>query len=759
MKLVRFNFFLYNIDVLKLHKIIFLIFLLGFFITVNLAFADVPAVSGEKIIEPSSEKVAILHIEDSPPRPELRSLQATPSIEPSSEPVALDSPSQALDSPHDLCHSLVRPFSIEAGYTSSEGIGYDKGYSTLGIFLSLPEYRYALPFLNAKAHLFDDGKWACNTGAGIRFREDRWNLVWGFNGFYDYRRSLKHNFNQMGFGIDIMGKSLSFRANGYIPTASKQVFRKYTFNRFQENNLILDKNVTLSMWGLDGELEGRVKFNEGFEFIVAAGAYYYKGDFGKDAIGGKGRIFLNIWDYLIGGVKISYDDLFKFNIQGDIRLQIPFGPRSKSLRQQSGDIIRPVSCTADASIMRRMVQPVERQEIIVLSDQKREQTAGDLYSNESLFFYHVNNLYVGPENGTFEAPFSTLAAAQAVSAPNQVIYVDFGSGTSTGQATGFTLQDNQMLLSSGVDHMVRSSQGFVPIPASTPGRLARITNGADAIVLANNNVIEGFELLTVTGNAFIASDRPVASAILNNRIIDSTVAGIRIEYTAAFSGDVAGTWAINGNFITASAGGVEGIEFETTGSGALRTDIDFSRNQIVDNASDGMLFQRTAGGARWVLTGQITNNFVLANGGEGIYFDQVAGAAVAPIFFNLALTDNVITDNAAEGVQIERGAGLIEISRNFIGTNGGTAGLFLEIQAADRLTAIVNDNEFSNNASSDSTHFETESTSILRLDLFRNISAGGDVFTFDVNGASTQFVRMGNNSGPLDVAGVITVLP
>lgn len=191
----------------------------------------------------------------------------------------------------------------------------------------------------------------------------------------------------------------------------------------------------------------------------------------------------------------------------------------------------------------------------------------------------------------------------------------------------------------------------------------------------------------------------------------------------------------------------------------LRTDIDFSRNQIVDNASDGILFQRTAGGAQWILTGQITDNSVLANGGEGIFFDQVAGAAVAPVFFNLAITDNVITNNGSEGIQMERGAGLIEISRNFIGTNGGTAGLFLEIQAADRLTAIVNDNEFSNNASSDSTHFETETTSVLRLDLFRNISAGGDVITFDVNGASTQFVRMGDNSGLLDVAGVITVIP
>lgn len=77
----------------------------------------------------------------------------------------------------------------------------------------------------------------------------------------------------MGFGIDVMGEYLSFRANGYIPTASKQVFRKYTFSRFQENNLIIDKNVTLSMWGLDGDLEGRIKPHEGVELILAAGAY------------------------------------------------------------------------------------------------------------------------------------------------------------------------------------------------------------------------------------------------------------------------------------------------------------------------------------------------------------------------------------------------------------------------------------------------------------------------------------------------------
>lgn len=101
---------------MKLHKIIFLYFYLGFLITVSSVFAGTPIMSGEKTIEPSSsEKIAILHIEDSSPLPEPGPLKTTPSIEPSIENVvALDNPSQTPDPPQEFCTSLARPFSIEA---------------------------------------------------------------------------------------------------------------------------------------------------------------------------------------------------------------------------------------------------------------------------------------------------------------------------------------------------------------------------------------------------------------------------------------------------------------------------------------------------------------------------------------------------------------------------------------------------------------------------------------------------------------------
>ena len=53
-------------------------------------------------------------------------------------------------------------------HIESGGIGYKNGYTTIEAFLSPdPNEWIATPFLDARAHVFNNGKWAANAGVGL----------------------------------------------------------------------------------------------------------------------------------------------------------------------------------------------------------------------------------------------------------------------------------------------------------------------------------------------------------------------------------------------------------------------------------------------------------------------------------------------------------------------------------------------------------------------------------------------------------------
>lgn len=132
--------------------------------------------------------------------------------------------------PSDKKHKRIGIRHIEGG-----GIGYNKGYTTFEGFIAPdPESWKAMPFLDLRGHVFDNGKIAVNAGGGVRaIARDR---AYGLNVFYDFRNTDRIHYNQMGVGMEILGKRFDFRTNGYLP------FKKtvsYPFNvefaGFQEN--------------------------------------------------------------------------------------------------------------------------------------------------------------------------------------------------------------------------------------------------------------------------------------------------------------------------------------------------------------------------------------------------------------------------------------------------------------------------------------------------------------------------------------------
>ncbi len=155
-----------------------------------------------------------------------------------------------------------------------------------------------------------------------------------------------------------------------------------------------------------------------------------------------------------------------------------------------------------------MLQPIDRQEIIVIDNAKKKAVAIDPATGLPLFFVFVDN--TSSSNGTIESPYPTLAQAQTNSGPNDIIYVFPGNGTTTGMEDGITLQANQKFWGSGTNHPLQTSQGKIAIPAQS-STSPTITNTnfetlGDAITLATNNEISGFIIRSALHDAIFGTD-------------------------------------------------------------------------------------------------------------------------------------------------------------------------------------------------------------------------------------------------------------
>ncbi|MBS0616357.1 MAG: inverse autotransporter beta domain-containing protein [Verrucomicrobia bacterium] len=241
---------------------------------------------------------------------------------------------------------------ITLRHIESKGIGYNQGYSTLEGFFTPPRAvnTTLIPFLDMRAHVFNNGKWAANAGAGIRFVSDR---VYGINLYYDYRQTIHKNYNQISAGFEALGQCIDFRVNGYWPVAET---RSHSFHsRIEESKWTFTKEV--AMKGANAEWGGRLKGGRNIGFYLAAGPYYFIGH-GKHAFGGEGRIFATIWDHFGLQLSGSYDSLFKGIVQGELSLIFPFGKRQVQKRSN-------VTCAQEQTLREKVYQRVDRQEIIV----------------------------------------------------------------------------------------------------------------------------------------------------------------------------------------------------------------------------------------------------------------------------------------------------------------------------------------------------------------------------------------------------------
>lgn len=263
---------------------------------------------------------------------------------------------------------------VYLGFTEGRGLSYHRGYTTLGVFYSIPYFQHCgfFPFIDARGHIFNDGKGAANLGVGLRYMLNRWDAVAGVNMYYDYRKFRDHHFNQIGIGFELLSAWFDFRLNTYFPVGSVNQHKSRLFDFGDDFFAVRSKRVQ-AYKGFDAELGiwlVRKTPCNFFGLYVAAGPYYYTASKHNSVershhsfTGGRMRILARINEHIDVSLIGTYDDFFHGTLQGQINFYASFSEIMSitSVCAAESCCCRELPCLMDQIAM----QPVDRNEIIV----------------------------------------------------------------------------------------------------------------------------------------------------------------------------------------------------------------------------------------------------------------------------------------------------------------------------------------------------------------------------------------------------------
>ncbi len=247
---------------------------------------------------------------------------------------------------------------ISTSHTEGKGIGYTKGYTSLeGLFFPFSSQETFFPFIDIRGHVFNNGESAANAGVGVRMAPTTCDVIFGANAYYDYRFARKgSNFNQLGFGLEALGKRLDWRLNAYVPLTNHKTLFTDLYDDYTNGYYILHKKFGIPMGGANLEMGVLLAESKYVNFYGAIGPYYFASHFlrSRHTFGGELRLDLTIAKYLSLEGRITRDSIFKTRVQGQIALNFPLGPQSNKTKKST-----------------RLEQSVERYEIIVLDKVNR----------------------------------------------------------------------------------------------------------------------------------------------------------------------------------------------------------------------------------------------------------------------------------------------------------------------------------------------------------------------------------------------------
>jgi hypothetical protein len=101
------------------------------------------------------------------------------------------------------------PHQGSLAHIAPRGLGYTSGYTTANLFITPKIYPKGYCFVEGRAHIFDNGKFASNLGFGTRWKTKNSLASYGVNLFYDSRQQ-HHFFHQVGGGVEFQKNRFLF---------------------------------------------------------------------------------------------------------------------------------------------------------------------------------------------------------------------------------------------------------------------------------------------------------------------------------------------------------------------------------------------------------------------------------------------------------------------------------------------------------------------------------------------------------------------
>lgn len=245
-----------------------------------------------------------------------------------------------------------------------KGISVNNDYYTIGMFFT-PKYvlfKDSFLFFDNRLHLFNNGKSAANIGIGSRFFNPKRCTGWGLNAFYDYRQSHK-GFNQLGFGLEFFENYFDLSINAYLSIHNVRK-KEYTviFN-LGDGYIASCSKSKKALWGADFDIGTNLRkwcscACRAWDVYAAGGIYFFAKYFREDLRGVRMRFGVQYFQYLSIEIRTTYDNIFHTRVQGIISFIYPFGGLAENN----------CTCNSCPAYYSPTIQPVQRQEIIVLGN-------------------------------------------------------------------------------------------------------------------------------------------------------------------------------------------------------------------------------------------------------------------------------------------------------------------------------------------------------------------------------------------------------
>ncbi len=440
-------------------------------------------------------------------------------------------------------------------------------------FAPLLQSRKSLLFTDLRGKLFERGAVEGNFALGVRHTHNNKVNLGAWVGVDIRETEFDNRFTQGAAGIEALWESFDFRVNGYAPFDNKADAGTgvTSIGRISGGTLLLDTTTTTvterALWGVDAEIGMRFPLNkiggwavDKHEFWLHGGGFYFDNGSLEELTGPMARATYRVNDVLpqISGSRLSfrveykYDDVRDSQVEGVVRLRLPFGPKKMTSRYASL-----------SRLEKRMNERLERDTDVVATASRETisvtENAVDANTGQAI-------TTVATVDGT-----GNLNATAAGAGANSIVVVDGSAGAVNTTATnGVTMAANQTLLGGGSTLTVRGASTGELGTFTAPGTRPTITSTAlfPVVTIADASRVQG---VTIVGNGLINSN--------NNRGIEggNNLTNVNIEDVLVRDVGYDGIFFSNNNQVT-----LRNVTFQDVRDGL---DFDDNNTVIVDNVT------------------------------------------------------------------------------------------------------------------------------------------------------------------------------